>query len=75
MRFSVASRCVGRQARRGAAERRTMRKIVMTAVAVMVSAGVARAADPVSVAPDELIAQRQAGFDSHPESCRLLPGL
>jgi cytochrome c556 len=40
-----------------------MRKIVMAAAGVMVLAGVARAAGPVSVPADEVIAGRQAGFD------------
>ena len=40
-----------------------MRRIVMAAAAVVALAGVARAAGPVSVPSDELIVQRQAGFD------------
>ncbi len=40
-----------------------MRRIVVAAATVMVLAGVARAAGPVSVSPDDVIAGRQAAFD------------
>jgi cytochrome c556 len=40
-----------------------MRRVVMAVAAVVALAGVARAAGPVSVPSDELIAGRQAGFD------------
>lgn len=40
-----------------------MRRLVMAAAAMMAVMGVARAAGPVSVPSDELIAGRQAGFD------------
>jgi cytochrome c556 len=40
-----------------------MRKLVMTAVAVMMVAGGARAAGPVSMSPDDVVAGRKASFD------------
>ncbi len=40
-----------------------MRRIVMAATAVIALAGAARAAGPVSLPSDEVIASRQAGFD------------
>ena len=40
-----------------------MRKFMIAAVAVMTVAGGARAAGPISLSPDDVVAGRQAGFD------------
>jgi cytochrome c556 len=40
-----------------------MRRVVLAAAVVIGWAGMARAADPVSLSPDVIIAGRQAGFD------------
>ena len=40
-----------------------MRRILVAAVAVMAVAGAARAAGPVSMNPDDVVAGRQAAFD------------